>query len=116
MEDDLEEVTDRFLKSGVQLVVDGTEPELVKAIMMAEVNALDIRHNSRRKIIEDLAALAPAFGMIGTLIGLVVMMSNLGGDSRSIGAGMAAALLTTFYGAVFANAVLLPLSNKLQKK
>ena len=115
LEDDLDEVTDQFLKSGVQLVVDGTEPELVKSIMMAEINSLDARHNVLRKMIEDMATFAPAFGMTGTLIGLILMMRNLGGDPGAIGAGMAAALLTTLYGVVLANALFLPLHNKLDK-
>ena len=113
LEDDLEEVSDQFLKSGVQLVVDGTEPELVKSIMSGELEALETRHNNYIGLIESLADLCPAFGMIGTLIGLIVMMNALGGDPSAIGAGMAAALLTTLYGAVLANGVFIPMTKKL---
>jgi len=115
LEDDLEEVTDKFMKGGVQLVVDGTEPELVKNIMNAELEALDKRHNVYKKVLDDFASLCPAFGMIGTLIGLIVMMKSLGGDPSAIGRGMAAALLTTLYGAVLANGVFIPVANKLDK-
>ena len=115
LEDDLEEVSDAFLRKGVQLVVDGTEPELVRNIMSSELGALSSRHESNIKIVEDFSALTPAFGMIGTLIGLVIMMKNLGGDKSAIGAGMATALITTFYGAVLAYGVFTPVSEKLKK-
>lgn len=114
LEESLEEVNDPFLRKGVQLVVDGTEPEMVKAIMTAELDALDTRHAAGRKLVEDWAEFAPAFGMIGTLIGLIVMMKALGGDPSAIGRGMAAALLTTLYGAILANAVLIPMGKKLE--
>jgi chemotaxis protein MotA len=114
LEDDLEEVSDLFLKSGVQLVVDGTEPELVKSIMTAELDSIDNRHGQYRKLADDMAELCPAFGMIGTLIGLIVMMNALGGDASAIGAGMATALLTTLYGAVLANGFFLPAAKKLE--
>ena len=105
LEEDLEEVNDKFFKSGVQLVVDGTEPELVKSIMASDIQALDNRHREMIKIINDMALFSPAFGMIGTIIGLVVMMNQLGGDAAAIGKGMAAALLTTLYGTILANTV-----------
>lgn len=114
LEDDLDEVSDTFLKTGVQLVVDGTEPELVKSIMSGELEALETRHKNFISLIESLADLAPAFGMIGTLIGLIVMMNALGGDASAIGAGMAAALLTTLYGAVLSNGVFIPMTKKLE--
>ena len=115
LEDDVEEMTDEFLKMGIQLVVDGTEPEMVRNIMDVEITAISNRHANNRNLFEDMAAMAPAFGMIGTLIGLVVMMTNLGGDTSAIGRGMAAALITTLYGAIIANAFFIPISKKLER-
>ncbi|HMB01335.1 MAG TPA: motility protein A [Spirochaetota bacterium] len=115
LEDDLEETPDAFMRSGIQLVVDGTEPELVKNIMQGELDSIDERHNKYRQMFADLGEFAPAFGMIGTLIGLIVMMKNLGGDMTAVGRGMAAALITTLYGAILANSVYIPISNKLEK-
>ena len=76
---------------------------------------IDNRHQNGKALFSDLGDMAPAFGMIGTLIGLIVMMKNLGGDMTAIGRGMAAALLTTLYGAVLANSVYIPIGNKLEK-
>ena len=115
LEDDIEETSDSFLRMGIQLVVDGTEPEVVKSIMRAELEATNSRHEGHIQVFEDLATLAPAFGLIGTLIGLIVMMSNLGGDPSAIGQGMAAAILTTLYGSVMANCLFTPIAKKLEK-
>ncbi len=116
LEDDLGEVGDTFLRTGVQLIVDGTEPELVKNIMSAELESLDSRHMQMKKIIDDMAYFCPSFGMIGTILGLVSMMRQLGGGVDAIGRGMAVALLTTLYGSILANAIFIPISNKLDKK
>jgi chemotaxis protein MotA len=113
LEDDLDELDDDFLRKGIQLVVDGTDPEIIRNIMDTELNNMQTRHEQGIKIFEDWGGFAPAFGMIGTLIGLIVMLQNLGGDQSAIGSGMSAALITTLYGAVFANAVLIPIANKL---
>lgn len=113
LEDDLEETEDDFLRSGVQLVVDGTEPEVVKNIMEAELDSISNRHEDMIKIFEDMGLFCPAYGMIGTLIGLIVMMSNLGGDASAIGQGMAAALITTLYGSILANGIFIPIAKKL---
>ena len=120
LEDDVEELMKKpeyqFLGKGIQLVVDGTDPELVRNIMEAELSAMMDRHNSWIKILEDFGYLAPAFGMIGTLIGLIIMLQNLGGDKSAIGAGMAVALITTLYGAIVANLVAIPIANKLTER
>lgn len=112
LEDDLEELDDEFLKKGLQLVVDGTDPELVRRIMESELEAQEERHNMNRKIFEDLGAITPAFGMIGTLIGLIQMLGNLE-DKSAIGPGMSAALITTLYGSFGANLIYIPLASKL---
>jgi chemotaxis protein MotA len=114
LEDDLDELEDAFLRKGIQLVVDGTDPEIIRNIMETELNNMITRHEQGIKLFDDWGLFAPAFGMIGTLIGLINMLRNLGtGDTTVIGAGMSAALLTTLYGAVFANSVLIPVANKL---
>ena len=115
LEDDIQEVHDPFLKKGMQLVVDGTDPELVKNILNTEIDNVEARHDSVRKIFDDAASLFPAWGMIGTLIGLVIMLRSLGGGGgvETIGSGMAVALLTTYYGSVIANGFALPISGRL---
>ncbi len=105
-------IDDPFLKKGVMLIVDGTDPELVKNILETELSNLQDRHAAGKGYFDTLGALMPAFGMIGTLIGLVAMLSNLS-DPSSIGPAMAVALLTTFYGSLFANLFWIPMGQKL---
>lgn len=118
LEDDIQEVSDPFLKKGMQLVVDGTDPELVKNILNTEIDNIEARHDSVKKIFEDAASLFPAWGMIGTLIGLVIMLRSLGGGggTEAIGSGMAVALITTYYGSVIANAFALPIAGRLSAR
>ncbi len=106
------EMTDDFLVRGVQMAVDGTDPEIIQAVMETELENLLDRHEAGKSILDSMGRYAPAFGMIGTLVGLVAMLSNMD-DPSKIGAGMAAALLTTLYGALLANVVFLPLADKL---
>ncbi len=115
LEDDIEEVDDPFLKKGVQLVVDGTDPELVKSIMLTDLDKIEARHTQGRDIYDSAGLFAPAFGMIGTLQGLILMLANLT-DKSSIGQGMGLALITTLYGAILANIVFLPLAKKLETR
>jgi len=112
LEDDLDELEDVFLRKGIQLVVDGTDPEIIRNIMETELNNMISRHQDGIKIFEDWGAFAPAFGMIGTLIGLILMLSNIE-DKSAIGPGMSTALITTLYGAFLANLVFLPIAAKL---
>jgi chemotaxis protein MotA len=106
------EMNDDFLVRGVQMAVDGTDPEIIQSVMETELENLLERHESGKGMLDALGRYAPAFGMIGTLIGLVAMLKNMD-DPSKIGAGMAAALLTTLYGALLANIVFLPLADKL---
>jgi len=115
LEDDLEEVEDEFLKNGIQLVVDGTDPEIIKSILNTELNKIQERHSVVIKLFDDWGKLAPAWGMIGTLIGLVAMLGNIE-DKSAIGSGMATALITTLYGAILANWVFIPIKNKLEDR
>ena len=115
LEDDLEEVEDNFMKKGIQLVVDGTDPEIIRSLLYNELNQLQERHQKGIKLFDQWGFLAPAFGMIGTLIGLISMLANLS-DSDSIGSGMSTALITTLYGAIFANLIFIPVTKKLEDK
>jgi chemotaxis protein MotA len=112
LEEDSESETDEFLRKGLRLAVDGTDPQLLEKILQTDVAQIESRHGEGKKILEAGGTFAPAFGMIGTLVGLVNMLAALD-DPSSIGQGMATALITTFYGAVLANALFLPLAGKL---
>ncbi|MCH2132156.1 MAG: motility protein A [Phycisphaerales bacterium] len=112
LEGTLEEIDDPFLVRGVQLAIDGADAETIRMVLETELDVLVERHEAGRSMFEQLGRYAPAFGMIGTVIGLVAMLANMD-DPSAIGAGMAAALLTTLYGALLANLVFLPLADKL---
>ncbi|NCC23734.1 MAG: motility protein A [Deltaproteobacteria bacterium] len=105
-------VEDAFLKKGLLMVADGTEEHLVRSVMETEINFMKQRHHQGQGIFKGMGTMSPAFGMIGTLVGLVNMLQNLS-DPASIGPAMAVALLTTLYGALLANIVFLPIANKL---
>ncbi|MGP1346404.1 MAG: motility protein A [Phycisphaerales bacterium] len=107
-----DEMEDDLLVIGVKMAVDGTDPDLIQAILDADIENMVIRHEAGKGMMDVAGKYAPAFGMIGTLVGLVAMLANMD-DPSAIGAGMAAALLTTLYGAVVANCIFLPLSDKL---
>jgi chemotaxis protein MotA len=115
LEDDVEAVEEEFLRNGIQLVVDGTDPEIIKNVLYNDLDQLDQRHQTGIKLFEDWGKFAPAFGMIGTLAGLIAMLANLD-DPDAIGSGMALALITTMYGMMFANVVLIPVKNKLEDR
>ena len=113
LEEKVAEEKDPTLKNGLMLVVDSVDPEKVKAILQSELDNLDERHTQDRGFYEKGAALAPAFGMVGTLVGLVLMLSNMA-DPTAIGPAMGTALLTTLYGSMLANMFFQPIANKLQ--
>ncbi len=108
----LADMEDDFLVRGILMAVDGTDPEIIQSVMETELENLLERHENGKGQLDSLGRYAPAFGMIGTLVGLVAMLSNMD-DPSKIGAGMAAALLTTLYGALLANVVFLPMADKL---
>lgn len=108
-------IEDDFLKKGIMLVVDGTDPDLVRAIMESEMEGISGRHKEGIGFWDNLAAMGPAWGMIGTLIGLINMLKNLN-DPSSLGPAMAVALVTTFYGSLLANWICAPVSAKLKLK
>ena len=115
LERHMEEIEDEFLSKGIQLAVDGTEPELMRSILTTELDYVEKRHASGGGMLGTAGTLAPAFGMIGTLIGLVLMLQTMS-DPSTIGPKMAVALITTFYGAVLANLVFIPLTVKLKRR
>lgn len=108
-------VDDPFLRKGIFLAIDGIEPDVISDIMQAEISAMEERHRKGRSILERAGDYAPAWGMVGTLIGLVLMLNNLN-DPESLGPNMAVAILTTLYGSLLANLVFIPISNKLARK
>lgn len=115
LESSAEAIRDPFLKRGLEMVVGGSSRDEITALLETEVNYIEQRHQSGKKILDATAAAAPAFGMIGTLIGLVQMLRTLD-DPSKIGLGMAVALLTTLYGAVIANLICIPLAGKLETR
>ncbi|MHC4086796.1 MAG: motility protein A [Planctomycetota bacterium] len=112
LEQEIQKTDDMFLAKGLQMLVDGQESDMINEIMSMEIQHLQDRHAIGKKILEFMGAAAPAFGMIGTLIGLVQMLRSLESPEK-IGAGMAVALITTFYGALSANLIFIPLAGKL---
>jgi chemotaxis protein MotA len=106
---------DAYLKKGLQLTVDGLEPDAIQAVMETEIDNTQTRHEVGMELAGAMAMYAPAFGMIGTSVGLVQMLQNLD-DPAAIGPAMAIALITTFYGAVLANCICLPLVGKLKHR
>ncbi len=115
LEKNVTEIKDPFLKRGLEMVIDGAAKERLEQVLSIEVNAIQERHKVGKKIFDQLGASLPAFGMVGTLVGLIQMLHELN-DPTKIGAGMAVAMVTTFYGAFVANMVFLPLSAKLETR
>lgn len=108
-------IEDEFLKKGIQLCVDGTEPEVLKETLRTEMDGIIERHKQGQRIFRSIGDAAPAFGMIGTLVGLVNMLMKMD-DPASIGPQMAIALLTTLYGSLVANLIALPIADKLGER
>jgi len=106
------DMNDEFIRSGIQMAVDGTDPALIEQVLNNELEAVAERHAHGKGLFDNIGKYAPAFGMIGTLVGLVIMLKNMD-DPAAIGPGMAVALLTTLYGSLIANMVALPIADKL---
>jgi chemotaxis protein MotA len=115
LEERLPDLQDGFMVRGLTMVIGGSSKEEIQMVLETEISCIDERHRLGRKILEAMGAAAPAFGMIGTLIGLVQMLRTLD-DPSQIGGGMATALLTTLYGAVLANLFCIPLAGKLDTR
>ena len=115
LEAELKNIKDEFFKKGIQLSIDGLEPQEIRQILETEVDFIRTRHELGAEIFTTMGTFAPALGMIGTLIGLVQMLQKMD-DPSSIGPAMAVALLTTFYGSVLANLICIPIAGKLKTR
>ena len=113
LEEAAADLDEPFLKKGILLIVDGTDPDLVRGIMETELVSIEARHKTVISFWEALASMGPAWGMIGTLVGLVDMLYHMD-NVATLGPAMAVALITTFYGSVLANMICIPVSAKLK--
>lgn len=107
------DLDDQFMKKGILLIVDGTDPELVRSILETELDSIEDRHKTKIGFWETCSSMGPAWGMIGTLVGLIIMLQHMS-DPSALGPSMAVALITTFYGSLLANWVCTPVANKLK--
>ena len=106
------EIDNPLVKTGIQMAVDGSTPDVVEEVLRTEIDAIASRHREGKSIMDQLGRFAPAYGMIGTLIGLIMMLQDMS-DPSGIGKGMAVALITTLYGAIIANVFFSPFAEKL---
>jgi len=113
LEEAAQQLKDDFLQKGILLIVDGTDPELVRNILETELSFIEERHKSNQGVYEFMAAIGPGFGMLGTLIGLINMLANLS-DPSTVGPNMAVAIVTTLYGSIIANVFCNPVISKLK--
>ncbi|MDR3139176.1 MAG: motility protein A [Treponema sp.] len=113
LEEELEDLDEEFMKKGMRLVVDGTDAEIIRTLMETELNQMQERHASKIAVINMWGTLAPGLGMLGTVIGLIGMLKNLE-DKSALGPNMAVALITTLYGSIMANLMMIPLAGKLK--
>jgi chemotaxis protein MotA len=112
LEGKMAEVQQPVIKSGLQMAIDGNDAETIESVMRTEMEAVARRHKEGKSMLDQIARFAPAYGMIGTLMGLIMMLSDMS-DPSGIGAGMAVALITTLYGAIAANVGFQPFAEKL---
>ncbi len=115
LESEEENMRDEFLRKGIRLAVDGTEPEVIRSILETDLENMAERHRSNAEVANMFIDIAPAMGMIGTLIGLVAMLLNMS-DPSAIGPAMSVALITTFYGSVIANMFATPIYVKIRNR
>ncbi|MDR1307994.1 MAG: MotA/TolQ/ExbB proton channel family protein [Treponema sp.] len=115
LEEELEDLEDEFMKKGLRLVVDGTDAEIIRNLMETELSQMQGRHADKISAINMWGSLAPGLGMLGTVIGLIGMLKNLE-DKSALGPNMAVALITTLYGSMMANLVMIPVAGKLKAK
>ncbi|MDR0516864.1 MAG: MotA/TolQ/ExbB proton channel family protein [Fibromonadaceae bacterium] len=113
LDNSLESIDDPFLKKGIQLAVDAIDRAVIESVLEVEIDKIDSRHKDNIGFFENLGSMGPAYGMLGTLIGLVLMLQNMS-DPAAIGPAMAIALITTFYGSILANMIAWPIATKLK--
>jgi chemotaxis protein MotA len=112
LENKTKDIKNPFIAMGIRMAVDGIKPETVEEVMRTEIRSMTARHHEAKKVLETIGRCGPAFGMIATLLGLVMMLGNLS-NAESIGPSMAVALVGTLYGAVTANLICIPMAEKL---
>ncbi|MBQ7611615.1 MAG: motility protein A [Spirochaetaceae bacterium] len=113
LEEEIDDFEDRFMRTGLQNAIDGIDGEAIRALMENELSQMEARHAVWISVLNSWATLAPGFGMLGTVMGLIGMLSQLE-DKSSLGPNMATALVTTFYGSILANWLFIPIATKLQ--
>ena len=115
LEQSVDVVKDSFFKKGINLLIDGVDADVLRDLMQIDNESMEERHSHNRRIFQLLSTFSPAFGLMGTIIGLVIMLSNLDSvDASVIGSGMATAIITTFYGSFLANAIWIPIDERLE--
>lgn len=114
LEDEIKNIDDDFMRNGLQMAVDGTDPEVVREAMEADVAAMKQRHKGGAKFMTNMGVFSPTFGIIGAVVGLIATLSHLD-DPDKLGEGIAAAFVATFWGVFAANGIFLPIANKLTK-
>jgi len=115
LEEDVKKMDNDFMRRGLQMVIDGHDADFIRNLMETELTFIQERHKIGQEIFIALGTYSPAFGLIGTIIGLILMLRNLQ-DTAQIASGMAVALLTTFYGAMAAYLIFLPIAGKLKRR
>ena len=113
LEDNLVDIENQHMRKGIQMVIDGTDPIIIKRTLLIEQDEVRSRHEKVQNTFAFLERISPSFGLIGTVIGLIALLGNIGGDPASIGLGMQTALVTTLYGTLFANVFFAPIRNRL---
>ncbi len=113
LEDNLADIENQHMRKGIQMVIDGTDPTIIKRTLLIEQDEVHSRHEKVQNTFVFLEKISPALGLIGTVIGLVALLGNIGGDPASIGLGMQTALVTTLYGSLLANVFFAPIRNRL---
>ncbi|MFQ5560045.1 MAG: motility protein A [Nitrospinota bacterium] len=118
LEPEYKKIDNRYVRRGMEMIIDGHPPETIRDLLETELDFMELRHSYGEMVFRSGAKFSPAFGLIGTLIGLVAMLKNLGdtGGVEELGAGMAVALITTFYGAMAANLFFAPVADKLKSR
>lgn len=116
LESEIEDLNDTFLKKGLKLAVDGTDPEVIRAVLENEIYLFELRKKNEADMFETAGGFSPTMGIIGTVMGLVLVLSRLGGGAEALGESIAVAFLATLYGIAFANLFWLPVGNKLKLK
>jgi len=113
LEEEAQKIDDAFARKGLMLMIDGTDPDALRSIMEIEIDALSARHRENAKVFEAAGGFSPTLGVLGAVMGLITVLSNLA-EPEELGHGIATAFVATFYGVGFANVMMLPIAEKLK--